>query len=318
MTSTPHGWPWTPRPRSGAVGAAPTHPYCRRVGISSWEGLWCRFEGDGDERAGARWAPEYRREAWRLALADQGVDDDALAEELGERFGIERRARHEVFADARRRCAAAGVAARARHQRGVVPAAREARRLRLGRPVRRRRGLRRPRRGQARRLGVPARALALGARADAAVMVGDNLDRDVEGARAAGLAACGSTAPAFRSRTALPRSPRSPSCPPDPDLSAARVPRGPRLLRGPGRRAAGVGAGRRRGRGGGFRRWDAPLTEAGAAGRRARARPRRLGRASRTSPRCARAAGRSRAPTGRSRRTTSTACASSSTAPRSS
>jgi putative hydrolase of the HAD superfamily len=26
--------------------AAPTHAYCARVGISSWEGLRCRFEGD--------------------------------------------------------------------------------------------------------------------------------------------------------------------------------------------------------------------------------------------------------------------------------
>jgi putative hydrolase of the HAD superfamily len=41
----------------------------------------------------------YRREAWRLALADQGVDDVALADELAERFGVERRARHQVFDD---------------------------------------------------------------------------------------------------------------------------------------------------------------------------------------------------------------------------
>ncbi|MBW8060258.1 MAG: HAD family hydrolase [Solirubrobacterales bacterium] len=80
--------------------AAPTHEYCMRVCISSWEGLWCRFEGDGPEvRALRDWSPAYRREAWRLALADQEVDDSRLAEELAERFGVERRARHEVFAD---------------------------------------------------------------------------------------------------------------------------------------------------------------------------------------------------------------------------
>lgn len=81
--------------------ATPVHPYCMRVGISSWEGLWCRFEGD---RAAIRWlrewSPLYRREAWRLALAEQGVVDDALAERLGERFAFERRRRHETFADA--------------------------------------------------------------------------------------------------------------------------------------------------------------------------------------------------------------------------
>lgn len=77
--------------------AAPAHGYCMRVGISSWEGLWCRFEGEGsDVRALRERSPTYRREAWRLALADQGVDDAGLAEELAERFPTERRARHEV------------------------------------------------------------------------------------------------------------------------------------------------------------------------------------------------------------------------------
>jgi putative hydrolase of the HAD superfamily len=81
--------------------AAPTHDYCMRVGISSWEGLWCRFEGDGpDEKALREWSSTYRHEAWGHALADQGIDDPGLAGKLGERFGVERRARHEVFADA--------------------------------------------------------------------------------------------------------------------------------------------------------------------------------------------------------------------------
>ncbi len=80
--------------------AAPTHGYCMRVGISSWEGLWCRFEGDEPNvRSLREWSPTYRREAWRLALADQGVEEVGLAEELGQRFVTERRARQEVFAD---------------------------------------------------------------------------------------------------------------------------------------------------------------------------------------------------------------------------
>ena len=49
--------------------AAPTHPYCLRIGISSWEGLWCRFEADNaDARRLRDWSPTYRREAWRLQL----------------------------------------------------------------------------------------------------------------------------------------------------------------------------------------------------------------------------------------------------------
>ena len=80
--------------------AAPTHAYCMRVGISSWEGLWCRFEGDDpDVRWLREWSPRYRREAWSLALADQGVHDPMLAEELGELYGRECRQRHERFAD---------------------------------------------------------------------------------------------------------------------------------------------------------------------------------------------------------------------------
>jgi len=79
---------------------SPTHDYCARIGISSWEGLWCRFEGDGaDVRDLREWSPVYRREAWRLALADQGIDDVGLAEELGEQFDAERRSRHQVFSD---------------------------------------------------------------------------------------------------------------------------------------------------------------------------------------------------------------------------
>lgn len=80
--------------------AAPTHAYCMRVGISSWEGLWCRFEGDDPSMRWLReWSPRYRREAWSLALADQGIHDPALAEELGELYGRECRQRHERFAD---------------------------------------------------------------------------------------------------------------------------------------------------------------------------------------------------------------------------
>jgi putative hydrolase of the HAD superfamily len=170
--------------------AAPTHPFCRSIGISSWEGMWCRFEGDGDELRGLRrWAPEYRREAWRRALADQGVRDDALAEELGERFGTERRSRHEVFADVPAALAAADVplvlvtngasclqreklagSGLADHFEAVVVSGDLGTRKPDG--------------------SVFRHALSLvGAPASAAVMVGDNLVNDIEGAGATGLAA---------------------------------------------------------------------------------------------------------------------------------
>jgi putative hydrolase of the HAD superfamily len=172
--------------------AAPTHTYCMRVGISSWEGLWCGFEGEEpDIRSLREWSPAYRREAWRLALADQGVEDVELAEELGERFGVERRARHEVFAEVdatmpelvesqvlalvtngasclqREKLAASGLG----DYFDVVVVSAE---FGVGKPD----------------ASIFSHALSrLGSDAEGAVMVGDSLSRDVDGAIAAGLQA---------------------------------------------------------------------------------------------------------------------------------
>jgi putative hydrolase of the HAD superfamily len=172
--------------------AAPTFPYCERIGISSWEALWCRFEGDaGELPALRRWAPEYRREAWRRALADHGIEDGPLADELAECFAAERRARHETFADAapaldalagryslavvtngasclqREKLAASGLVARFD---AVI----------VGGDV----GVAKPDRV------IFERALqAVGAEAGEAVMVGNNLEKDVDGATAAGMRA---------------------------------------------------------------------------------------------------------------------------------
>ena len=90
-----------PRVRARALACRRGVWFGRRIGISSWEALWCRYEGDAEElRAMRAWAPGFRRETWRAALGQQGVQDDELAAELGERFGEERRARHETFEDA--------------------------------------------------------------------------------------------------------------------------------------------------------------------------------------------------------------------------
>ncbi|HWH12807.1 MAG TPA: HAD family hydrolase [Solirubrobacteraceae bacterium] len=97
--------------------AAPTHPYCARVGISSWEGLWCRFEGADPSLAALRaWAPTYRHRTWLAALADQAIHDDGLADKLGETFGVERRRRHETFPDV----AAALARSRGSHRLGLI------------------------------------------------------------------------------------------------------------------------------------------------------------------------------------------------------
>jgi putative hydrolase of the HAD superfamily len=126
-----------------------------------------------------------------MALVEQGVEDPQLAEELGERFATERRARHEVFAD-------------------VVPALTELSQTHLLAVVTNGASCLQREKLAASGLddffaatvvsaefgvGKPDAALFLHALAELdcdgkhAVMVGDSLSRDVNGALAAGLGA---------------------------------------------------------------------------------------------------------------------------------
>jgi putative hydrolase of the HAD superfamily len=81
--------------------AFPSHPYCKRVGISSWEGMWAEFTGCNPELKPLRaWAPRYRFESWHAALLAHKIDDLKLAEELAETFPILRRKKHVLYPDA--------------------------------------------------------------------------------------------------------------------------------------------------------------------------------------------------------------------------
>lgn len=81
---------------------SPARAYAVQIGISSWEALWARFEGDGQSLRTLRdWAPTYRRESWLSALREHGVDDIDLALDLAETFPIERRKLHVVYEDVR-------------------------------------------------------------------------------------------------------------------------------------------------------------------------------------------------------------------------
>jgi putative hydrolase of the HAD superfamily len=82
---------------------SPEVGYTEAIGMASWEGLWARFEGDDAHlRALGAWAPDYRRAAWRQALAARGAPaDDALADALQAAFERERRALHLPFPDTR-------------------------------------------------------------------------------------------------------------------------------------------------------------------------------------------------------------------------
>jgi putative hydrolase of the HAD superfamily len=77
--------------------AAPTADYCKTLGISSWEGLWGRFTS---HEALREWAPTYQFESWKRGLMELGIQNDAMAAELSSAFAIERRKRHRPFPDA--------------------------------------------------------------------------------------------------------------------------------------------------------------------------------------------------------------------------
>ena len=65
--------------------ASPCHPWCRMIGISSWEGLSGNFSGDSEGLAALRaWMDRsrFRAAAWAEALGEFGVEDDALAQQL--------------------------------------------------------------------------------------------------------------------------------------------------------------------------------------------------------------------------------------------
>jgi putative hydrolase of the HAD superfamily len=79
------------------------HPYCDFLGISVSEGLWGTFADasghDTQLQVLHRWAPAYRRESWLRGLAEQGVRDQAFAGELAEMFREVRRNSADVFDD---------------------------------------------------------------------------------------------------------------------------------------------------------------------------------------------------------------------------
>ncbi|MBM3214976.1 HAD family hydrolase [Candidatus Poribacteria bacterium] len=81
--------------------SAPTHDYCRKIGISSWEGLSGDLSGDDPNlRALAAWAPSYRREVWTQSLRAFDIENGSLVAALEQALIRERRLRHRLFPEA--------------------------------------------------------------------------------------------------------------------------------------------------------------------------------------------------------------------------
>jgi len=78
-------------------------PYCRSIGISAFECLWGGFTGDSPEFTSLReWSQSYRREVFARALSAQKEEYPAdAAEMLATEFSSTRRARQRLLQGAR-------------------------------------------------------------------------------------------------------------------------------------------------------------------------------------------------------------------------
>jgi len=79
----------------------PTYPFCKSIGISSWEGLWGNFTGEDPnlKRLNAL-KDDYQVNSWNNALKDYNIHSIRLARELSETFNRERRKQHVWFPEA--------------------------------------------------------------------------------------------------------------------------------------------------------------------------------------------------------------------------
>ena len=81
---------------------SPVRPFCKRIGISPFECLWGEFTTDTpDFRALHDWAHPYRREVFDAALRDQQLDGTELAETLATTFEEQRRRLQRLMPDCR-------------------------------------------------------------------------------------------------------------------------------------------------------------------------------------------------------------------------
>ena len=78
----------------------PTIDYCKKIGISSWEGLWAEFTGDDPNlKKLAELRDDYRFNAWNNALIASRIRNRDLALKLGADFARIRNGKHALFPD---------------------------------------------------------------------------------------------------------------------------------------------------------------------------------------------------------------------------
>ncbi len=80
----------------------PSHPFCGAIGISAFECLWGKFEGDSpDLRQLREWSHAYREQVFDAALRDQMIESADGGHELARVFERERRRLQRLMPDAR-------------------------------------------------------------------------------------------------------------------------------------------------------------------------------------------------------------------------
>jgi len=82
--------------------ASPSHRYCLEIGIIDHECLWGDFPGDNPEVVTLRkWARNYRRALFDAVLRAQEISDEDAAEALAREFASSRRRLQRLMPDAR-------------------------------------------------------------------------------------------------------------------------------------------------------------------------------------------------------------------------
>lgn len=75
-----------------------TYPFTKMIGINPFEGLWGKFDDEGEQfQKMKEIVPEYRRQAWTRGLERIGIEDEKLGEQLAELFPEERKRHPFVY-----------------------------------------------------------------------------------------------------------------------------------------------------------------------------------------------------------------------------
>ena len=80
--------------------SGPCKAFCRNLGISAFECLWGRFEGEGELGQLRKWALGFREQVFDHALRQQMIESAEGSRDLAEAFSTERRLLQRLMPDA--------------------------------------------------------------------------------------------------------------------------------------------------------------------------------------------------------------------------